>query len=163
MTLFVAVLLLLAGLSEAIGRLLPLVARLSGVSHTRAIWLVVAGAFVDAAVFALWPLCAWTLAELVLPTSTTDQGVLRWTPALVAPLLLAAILAFPLLGPLLHLLLMVGVGAGLATALVPVAGIGWWEAAGCVAVAGAGLGITVEGVRRIVAKLNRTRLPEPLR
>ncbi|WP_144122926.1 hypothetical protein [Catellatospora sichuanensis] len=162
MTPFVAVVLLLAGLSEAIGRLLPVVARLSGVSQTRAMWLVVAGAFVDAAVFALWPLTAWTLAELVLPTSPTGEGVLVWTPGLAAPLLLAAILAFPLLGPLLHLLLMVGVGAGLATALVPVAGIGWWEAAGCVAVAGVALGVAVEGVRRLVARLNRTSAPAPL-
>ncbi|MEV4410786.1 hypothetical protein [Catellatospora sp. NPDC049609] len=162
MTPFVAVLLLLAGLSEAAGRLLPVVARLSGVSRRRVVWLMVAGAFVDGAVFALWPLCAWTLAELVLPTSPSGAGVLAWTPGLAAPLLLAAILAFPLLGPLLHLLLMMGVGAGLATALVPVAGIGWWEAAGCVAVAGVGLGVAVEGVRRLVVRLNRPGVPEPL-
>ncbi|MEV0458795.1 hypothetical protein [Catellatospora methionotrophica] len=162
MTPFVAVVLVLAGLSEAIGRLLPMVAGLRGASRRRVFWLVLAGAFVDAAVFALWPLTAWTVAELVLPVSPSGQGVLVWTPALAAPLLLAAVLAFPLLGPLLHLLVMVGVGAGLASALGPVAGISWWEAAGCVAVAGVGLGLAVEGVRHLVVRFNRTRTPEPL-
>ncbi|SCL15304.1 hypothetical protein GA0070624_0680 [Micromonospora rhizosphaerae] len=158
----VAILLLFAGLSEAAGRLLPVVARLSGVSHTRVVGLMLAGAVIDGAVFALWPLSAWTLAELVLLTSPSDGAPLVWTPGLAAPLLLAAVLAFPLLGPLLHLVLMVGVGAGLAAALATVAGLGWWDAAGCVAVAGFGLGIAVEGVRRLVVRLNTTRAPEPL-
>ncbi|MEU4712416.1 hypothetical protein AB0F73_01910 [Micromonospora purpureochromogenes] len=158
----VAILLLFAGLSEAAGRLVPVVARLSGVSHTRVVGLMLAGAVVDGAVFALWPLSAWTLAELVLPTSPSDEAALVWTPGLVAPLLLAAVLAFPLLGPLLHLVLMVGVGAGLAGALATVAGVGWWDAAGCVAVAGVGLGVAVEGIRRLVVRLNRPRAPEPL-
>lgn len=158
----VAILLLFAGLSEAAGRLLPVVARLSGVSRTRVIGLMLAGAVVDGAVFALWPLSAWTLAELVLPTSPSDEAALVWTPGLAAPLLLAAVLAFPLLGPLLHLVLMVGVGAGLAAALATVAGLGWWDAAGCVAIAGIGLAVAVEGVRRLVARLQTTRAPEPL-
>ncbi|MEV0724231.1 hypothetical protein AB0I37_15805 [Micromonospora purpureochromogenes] len=158
----VAILLLFAGLSEAAGRLVPVVARLSGVSHTRVVGLMLAGAVVDGAVFALWPLSAWTLAELVLPASPSDEAALVWTPGLVAPLLLAAVLAFPLLGPLLHLVLMVGVGAGLAGALATVAGVGWWDAAGCVAIAGVGLGVAVEGIRRLVVRLNRPRAPEPL-
>lgn len=159
----VVILLLFAGLSEAVGRLLPVVARLSGVSHTRVVGLVLLGAVVEGAVFALWPLSAWTLAELVLlPASPSDGAVLVWTPGLAAPLLLAAVLAFPLLGPLLHFVLMVGVGAGLADALATVAGLGWWNAAGCVAVAGVGLGVAVEGVRRLVARLNTTSAPEPL-
>ncbi|MGN9778613.1 hypothetical protein ACTMS0_23015 [Micromonospora sp. H33] len=158
----VAILLLFAGLSEAAGRLLPVVARLSGVSRTRVVGLLLTGAVVDGAVFALWPLSAWTLAELVLPTAPSAEAALVWTPGLAAPLLLAAVLAFPLLGPLLHLLLMVGVGAGLAGALATVAGIGWWNAAGCVAIAGIGLAVAVEGVRRLVVRLNRTRAPEPL-
>ncbi|MER6590284.1 hypothetical protein ABT214_00140 [Micromonospora purpureochromogenes] len=157
----VVILLLFAGLSEAAGRLLPVVARLSGVSRTRVIGLIMAGAVVDGAVFALWPLSAWTVAELLLPTSPSDEAALVWTPALAAPLLLAAVLAFPLLGPLLHLLLMVGVGTGLATALARVAGLGWWDAAGCVAVAGVGLGVAVEGIRRLVVRLNTPRAPEP--
>ncbi|MGX7670685.1 hypothetical protein [Plantactinospora sp. DSM 117369] len=162
MSTVVIILLLFAGLSEAVGRLLPVVARLSGVSHTRVVGMVLGGAVVDGAVFALWPLSAWTLAELVLPTSPGDEAALVWTPGLAAPLLLAAILAFPLLGPLLHLLLMVGVGAGLATELASVTGIGWWDAAGCVAVAGIALGVAVEGIRRLVVRLNTPRTPEPL-
>ncbi|MFC3500209.1 hypothetical protein ACFOOK_04410 [Micromonospora krabiensis] len=157
----VTVLLLFAGLSEAAGRLLPVVARLSGASRTRVVGLMLAGAIVDGAVFALWPLTAWTLAELVLPTASADGAALGWTPSLAAPLLLAAVLAFPLLGPLLHLILMVGVGAGLATALARLVGVSWWDAAGCVAVAGIGLGVAVEGVRRLVARLNTRRAPEP--
>ncbi|MCM0673286.1 hypothetical protein NCC78_00855 [Micromonospora phytophila] len=158
----VAIMLLFAGLSEAAGRLLPVVARLSGVSHVRVVGLLLAGAVVDGAVFALWPLSAWTLAELVLPAAPSDGAALVWTPGLAAPLLLAAVLAFPLLGPLLHFVLMLGVGAGLAASLATVAGLGWWDAAGCVAVAGVGLGVAVEGVRRLVVRLNMTRAPEPL-
>ncbi|MDZ5443054.1 hypothetical protein U2F26_09970 [Micromonospora sp. 4G57] len=158
----VAILLLFAGLSEAAGRLLPVVARLSSASHPRVVGLMLLGAMVEGAVFALWPLSAWTLAELVLPTSPSDEAALVWTPGLAAPLLLAAVLAFPLLGPLLHLVLMVGVGAGLAGALATVAGLGWWDAAGCVAITGIGLGLAVEGVRRLVVRLSTTRAPEPL-
>ncbi|MEU8154843.1 hypothetical protein AB0B94_14340 [Micromonospora sp. NPDC048986] len=156
----VVILLLVAGLSEAAGRLLPVVARLSGVSHVRVVSLLLAGAIVDGAVFALWPLSAWAIADLVLPTAPSDALV--WTPGLAAPLVLAGVLAFPLLGPLLHLLLMVGVGAGLTGALATVAGVGWWEAAGCVAVAGVGLGVSVEAVRRLVVRLNSRRAPEPV-
>ncbi|QGN46327.1 hypothetical protein ACN26Y_08605 [Micromonospora sp. WMMD558] len=161
---FVAILLLFAGLSEAAGRLVPVVARLSGASRTRVIALMLAGAVVDGAVFALWPLSAWTLAELVLtaaPSEPPDEAALVWTPGLAAPLLLAAVLAFPLLGPLLHFVLMLGVGAGLAGALATVAGIDWWDAAGCVAVAGVGLAVAVEGVRRLVVWLQTTRAPKP--
>jgi hypothetical protein len=156
----VVTLLLFAGMSEAAGRVLPVVARRSGVSRTRAVSLMLAGAVVEGAVFALWPLSAWTLAELLLPAAPSDETVLVWTPALAAPLLLAAVLAFPLLGPLLVLL--VGVGTGLTTALATVAGLGWWVAAGCVAVAGIGLVVAVEAVRRLVTRLNTTRALEPL-
>jgi hypothetical protein len=157
MSLTVVVLLLFAGLSEAAGRLLPVVARRPGVSRAKAVVLLLAGAVVEAAVFALWPLAAWALAELVLPATPPEAVAQVWTPGLVAPLLLAAILAFPLLGPLLHLVLMAGVGIGLAGALAPMTGSGWWAAAVCVALAGAGLGVTVEAVRRLVARLSTTR------
>jgi hypothetical protein len=156
-----AIVLLLAGLSEAAGRLLPVIARLSGASRTRVVWLMLTGALVEGAVFALWPPTAWILAELVLPAAPPGPHALVWTPGLAAPLLLAAILAFPLLGPLLHLMLLVGVGAGLASALATLAGVGWWSAAGCVAVAGVGLGVAVEGVRRLVIRLNRPRAAAP--
>ncbi|GIH22665.1 hypothetical protein Aph01nite_09750 [Acrocarpospora phusangensis] len=153
----VGVLLLFAGLSEAAGRILPLVARRPTASRSHAIMLLLSGAVVEGVVFALWPLTAWTLAELALPG---PQGVaLAWTPGRVAPLLLAAVLAFPLLGPLLHLLLLMGVGIGLVGPLAETTGLGWWAAAGCVAVAGVGLGTAIEIVRRLVMQISGTRPP----
>jgi hypothetical protein len=158
----IAVLLLFAGLSEAAGRVLPVVARRSGVSRRSAVGLMLAGAVVEGAVFALWPLSAWALAELVLSAPPAKDVVLVWTPDLVAPLLLAAVLAFPLLGPLLHLVLLVGVGAGLAVELATLAGLDGWVAAGCVAVAGAGLATAVEVVRRLVGRRSTTGASESL-
>lgn len=155
----VVVLLLFAGLSEAAGRIVPLVSRRPGMSRTFVAGLLLAAGLVEAAVFALWPLTAWTLAELVL-SSPPPGTELVWTPSLLVPLVFSAVLAFPLLGPLLHLLLFVGVGAGLAGPLATATGLGWWGAAGCVAVAGAGLGVAVEGVRRLVVRISATRAPE---
>ncbi|WP_336215886.1 hypothetical protein [Nonomuraea sp. LPB2021202275-12-8] len=152
----VVVLLLFAGLSESAGRILPLIARRPSVSRPHAIQLLLTGAVVEGAVFALWPLTAWTLAELVLSPPLSGVAASTWTPGLAAPLLLAAVLAFPLLGPLLHLLLFVGVGAGLVAPLAATTGLGWWPAAGCLAVAGVGLGAAVEVVRRLVVKISAT-------
>ncbi|MET9971837.1 hypothetical protein ABZZ80_39605 [Streptomyces sp. NPDC006356] len=157
----VFVLLLFAGLSEAAGRILPLLARRPGMSRRLVPGLLLAAGLVEAAVLALWPLTAWTLAELLVPTAPSGDG-LEWTPGLVAPLVLAAVLAFPLLGPLLHLLLFVGVGAGLAGPLADATELGWWGAAGCVAVAGVGLGVTVGAVRRLVVRVSTPRTPEPI-
>ncbi|MGF0175547.1 hypothetical protein ACQF36_35240 [Streptomyces sp. Marseille-Q5077] len=157
----VAVLLLFAGLSEAAGRILPLLARRPGMPRLLVAGLLPAAGLVEAAVFALWPLTAWTLAELVVSSPPPGDGM-GWTPGLVAPLMLSAVLAFPLLGPLLHLLLFVGVGAGLAGPLATATGLGWWGAAGCVAVAGAGLGVAVEAVRRLVVRISAPRTPEPV-
>ncbi|MCX4702734.1 hypothetical protein [Streptomyces sp. NBC_01373] len=157
----VVVLLLFAGLSEAAGRILPLVARRPGMSRTLVAGSLLAAGLVEGAVFALWPLTAWTLAELVLSSPPPGPG-LAWTPGLVAPLVLAAVLAFPLLGPLLHLLLFVGVGAGLAGPLAAATGLGWWSAAGCVAVAGVGLGVAVETVRRLVVTISASRATESI-
>ncbi|MFI7642857.1 hypothetical protein [Nonomuraea sp. NPDC049400] len=158
----VVVLLLLAGLSEAAGRILPLVARRSSMPRPVAILLLLFGAVVESAVFALWPLAAWTLAELVLSAPLSGVAASTWTPGLVAPLLLAAVLAFPLLGPLLHLLLFVGVGASLVTPLATATGLDWWPAASCVAIAGIGLGVAVEVVRRLVVKISVTGAQEVL-
>jgi len=152
----VVVLLLLAGLSESAGRILPLVARRSGASRTAAVGLLLTGALVEAAVFALWPLTAWTLAELVPPVPLPGVAAPAWTPSLVAPLMLAAVIAFPLLGPLLHVLLLVGVGAGLTGPLAAATGLGWWAAAGCLAIAGVGLAAAVEAVRRLVGTIGAT-------
>jgi hypothetical protein len=157
----VVVLLLFAGLSEAVGRMLPLIARRSGASRTGVVGLLLTGALVEGIVFALWPLTAWTLAELVLPAPPPSTVGPAWTPGLVAPLVLAAVLAFPLLGPLLHLLLLMGVGAGLAGPLAAATGLGWWAAAGCLAIAGAGLAVAVETVRRLVGTIGATGAAEP--
>ncbi len=150
----VVVVLLLAGLSEAAGRILPLIARRPGVSRSVAVELLLVGAVVEGVVFALWPVSAWTLAELVGSAPRSGAAAFVWTPGRAAPLLFAAILAFPLLGPLLHLLLLTGVGAGLAGPLAAATGLGWWAAAGCLAVAGAALGAAVEAVRRLVVKIS---------
>lgn len=147
----VVVLLVLAGLSESAGRVLPLVARRPRLSPGFLVLLMTTGTVVEGTVVALWPLTAWTLAELV--GGPLPGPALAWTPALVAPMLLAAVLAFPLLGPALHLLLVVGVGAGLAGPLAAASGLGWWAAAACVAGAGLGLAGVVEVVRRGTARL----------
>ncbi|WP_282083834.1 hypothetical protein [Streptomyces tendae] len=159
MTPAVVALLMLAGLSEALGRVTPVAVRRPGVPRSRMIRLVLAGAVVEGAVFALWPLTAWTLAELLLGSPRPGDG-LEWTPGLVAPLVLSAVLAFPLLGSLLHLLLFVGVGAGLTGPLSAATGLGWWTAAGCVSVAGVVLGVAVEGVRRLVVRMSATDTAE---
>jgi hypothetical protein len=148
----VAVLLLSAGLSESAGRILPLLARRSGVSRPVAAGLLLTGAVVEGAVITLWPLTAWTLAELMSSAPPSGGAAPTWTAGQVAPLVLAAVIAFPLLGPLLHLLLLVVVGVGLVTPLAVATALGWWVAAGCVAVAGTGLAVVVELVRRLVVK-----------
>ncbi|MBK3567247.1 MULTISPECIES: hypothetical protein [unclassified Streptomyces] len=150
----VVVLLLFAGVSEAAGRILPLVAGRPGMSRTLVAGLLLPAGLVEGVVFALWPLTAWTMAKPVM-SSPPGTGLV-WTPGLVAPLVLAAVLAFPLLGPLLHFTLFVGVGAGLVGPLATAGGLGWWSAAGCVAVAGAGLGLAVEAVRRLVVRISTT-------
>ncbi|WP_249999235.1 hypothetical protein [Actinoplanes sp. M2I2] len=158
----VIVLLLFAGLSEAAGRVLPVVAGRSGASRRATIGLLTTGTLIDGAVFALWPLSAWALAGLVRPGPSGDEGAPVWTAELAAPLLLAAVLAFPLLGPALHGVLLIGVGAGLTGAVATSAGTGSWFAAGCVAVAGIGLAGAVEAVRRLVIRLHATRVREAL-
>ncbi|MFI6274517.1 hypothetical protein [Streptomyces sp. NPDC050988] len=161
MSFVVVMLLLFAGLSEAVGRILPLLARRPGMPQTLVAGLLLAAGFVEGTVFALWPLTAWNLAELVMSSPPPDTGLV-WTPSLVAPLLLAAVLAFPLLGPFLHLLLFVGVGAAFADHLAVTTGLGWWSAAGCVAVAGFGLGLAVETVRRLVVRISAPRAMESI-
>ncbi|RSM44930.1 hypothetical protein DMA12_14820 [Amycolatopsis balhimycina DSM 5908] len=150
----IVVLLLLAGCSEAAGRILPLVVRRPGLSRTAVAGWLLAGGLVEGAVFALWPLTAWTLAG----AAPSSSGAFLWTPGLLAPLTLTAVLAFPMLGPLLHLLLFAGVGAGLAGPLAAAIGLGWWPATGCLAVAGTGLAVTVAAVRRLVMRIPATEV-----
>ncbi|MER7738114.1 hypothetical protein ABTX34_07205 [Streptomyces sp. NPDC096538] len=151
----VVALVLLAGLSEAAGRILPLVARRRTVSPPVVAGLLLTGTAVESAVIALWPLTAWTLAEM-LPHATASAAAPGWTAAQVAPMLLGAVIAFPLLGPLLHLMLLTGVGAGLVGPVAAASGVGGWAAAGCVAVAGVGLAAAVEAVRRLVGRIGTT-------
>ncbi|WP_077966557.1 hypothetical protein [Ensifer adhaerens] len=159
MSITVAALLVLCGLSESAGRVLPLVASRPNVSPRLVAGLMMTGTVVEATVMALWPVGAWAVADLLQPLVAPNAAPLpgavglAWTPASVAPLLLAAVLAFPLLGPFLHLLLVAGVGAGLAGSLAAASGLGWWTAAGCIAVAGIGLAATVEVVRRLIARI----------
>ena len=151
MTPSVAVLavLVLAGLSESAGRLLPVVARRRPVSHAGVVVLLLAGGAVEALVFTLWPLTAWSLAELVL--GRDPMGPPAWTVATAAPLVLAAVLAFPFLGPMLHLGVLAAAGSGLAGLLAAAYGAGVETAAAVVGVAGVVLGLTVEAVRRAVS------------
>ncbi|WP_427917323.1 hypothetical protein [Streptomyces sp. cg40] len=155
----VVVLLLFAGVSEAAGRILPLVAGRPGMSRSFVAGLLLPAGIVEGVVFALWPLTAWTLAEVVVP-SPPPGTALVWTPGLAAPLVLAAVLAFPWLGALLHFVLFVGVGAGLVGPLATASGLGWWSAAGCVAATGTGLGLAVEAVRRLVFRISGTEVRE---
>lgn len=132
---------------------MPVVTRRSGASRPVVAVLLTAGAVVEGAVFALWPVTAWALATLVVAGPPSGGGPPAWTPELIAPLLLSAVIAFPLLGPLLHGLLLVGVGAGLAEPLAAATGLGWWFAAACLAIAGVGLAVAVEAVRRLVGSM----------
>lgn len=155
----VVVLLVLAGLSESAGQMLPLLARRQKLSPRLVVGLMVTGTVVEGTVIAFWPLAAWIIANLVQSVVGADAiplspaTGLAWTPVLLAPLLLAAILAFPLLGPFLHTLLVAGVGAGLASPLAAASGLGWWTAAGCIAVAGIGLTATVGVARSLIARI----------
>ncbi|MCO8271855.1 hypothetical protein M1L60_14750 [Actinoplanes sp. TRM 88003] len=153
MTATVIVVLVVAGISEALGRVVPLIARRSGIARPVVIGLILTGGLIEAAVFALWPLTSWTLAELLLPAAPAGPEPPSWTPELAAPLMLAAVLAFPLLGPLLHLLLMTVVGVGLTGPLAAATGLGWWTTAACVAGAGLGLGLTIDVVRRVAVRV----------
>ncbi|WP_431968260.1 hypothetical protein [Actinacidiphila sp. bgisy160] len=155
------ILLGLAGVSEAAGRILPLAVRRPGMPRILVAGSLLGGGLVESAVFALWPLTAGTLAQLVFPAPPPGAGSV-WTAELAAPLVLAGVLAFPWLGPVLHLVLFVGAGAGLAGPLATATGLGWWDAAGCVAVAGTGLGLAVEAVRRLVVRISASEPRESI-
>ncbi|WP_433782116.1 hypothetical protein ACQPX6_19640 [Actinomycetospora sp. CA-101289] len=156
MTGLVAAVLVGAGFSETVGRVLPLLVRRHGASPGALARLLVAGTVVEAAVFALWPLAAGALAR-VGGGAGVAVGTVSWTVAGALPLLLCAVLAFPLLGPALHLAVIVGVGAGLADRLVA-AGAGWWPAVGGVVAAAAGLALLLGGLRRVVATVGARRV-----
>ncbi len=147
MTVAAGVLLVLAGLSETLGRILPLVARRHRASRASLVRLLIAGTVIQALVFATWPLLAWTLAGLV--PAGGPGAVPAWTAGSVVPLLFCAVLAFPLLGPALHLGVLVLAGVAL-TGQLAASGTGWWAAAGSVAVAGGVLALLLVVIRRAV-------------
>lgn len=165
----VALLLALAGISASVGRALPLLARRNALSLGFLLALILAGALVEAAVFALWPLMAWVVADLAQPLIAPEIPALSstlgfaWTPSLLAPLLLAAILAFPLLGHALHALVLLLVGVRMVAPLASASGLGWWDAALCLAVAVVWLELIVELLRRGIARaVAGTRMPGPV-
>ena len=149
MTVATGVLLGLAGLSETLGRIVPLVSRRHRASRATVVRLLIAGAVVQALVFAVWPLLAWTVAGLVPLGAAGPGSAPGWTAGSVAPLLFCAVLAFPLLGPALHLVVLVLAGIALSDQLAA-AGTAWWAAAGCVAVAAGVLALLLVAIRRAV-------------
>jgi hypothetical protein len=137
-----------AGLSETAGRLVPLLARRRrAASHTAVIGLLLAGTVVQALVFAVWPLAASRAAGLV---TDGPAAAATWTAGSAAPLLLCAILAFPLLGPALHVVVLGVAGIDLAGQIATTTGLAWWPALACVAATGAVLALLLGGVRRAV-------------
>ena len=146
------ILLLVAGLSEATGRVLPLVSRRPGMSRPIVVGLLLTGTLIESAVIGLWPTTAWSLAGLFLSEPVPNPAGLVWTPGLIAPLVLLGVLAFPWLGPLLHVLLLTAVAASLSGPLAAASGLSWGEAAACVAAAALGLACAVDVVRRLVAR-----------
>ncbi|WP_040569103.1 hypothetical protein [Microbacterium yannicii] len=153
----VVALLILAGLSESAGRILPLLSRRASSSRAEIpkpilFSLLLTGAAIDATVFALWPICASLLAPL-FGAPATGPAPVNWTVDLIAPLVVAAIISFPLIGPFLHGLLIFGVGLGLLDQLIDATGMPWPAAAGCIAIAGIGLAAFVGLLRVLVGRV----------
>jgi hypothetical protein len=137
-----------AGLSETAGRLVPLLARRHrAASHTAVLALLLTGTVVQALVFAAWPLVAARATGLVTggPAATAT-----WTAGSAAPLLLCAILAFPLLGPALHVVVLGVAGIDLAGQIAATTGVAWWPALAGVAATGVMLALLLGGIRRAV-------------
>lgn len=147
MTVATGLLLGIAGLSETVGRIVPLVARRHRASRATVVRLLIAGTVVQALVFAVWPLLARTVAGVLPLGAAGPAAAPGWTAGSIAPLLFCAVLAFPLLGPALHLVVLVLAGIALSDQLAS-AGAGWWAAAGCVAVAAAALALLLGAIRR---------------
>lgn len=153
----VVALLILAGLSESAGRILPLLSRRANSSRAEVpkpilFGLLLTGALIDGTVFALWPVGASLLAPL-LGAKATGASPVAWNESLVAPLVVAAIIAFPLVGPLLHGLLIFGVGLGLLDQLLDNTAMPWPAAAASIAIAGIGLAASVGLVRTLVGRV----------
>lgn len=153
------VLLVFAGLSETVGRILPLIVRHHRASRALLIRLLITGTLVEALVFALWPTTAWFLAGAIV-AGLPPGAAPTWTAGGAVPLLLTGILAFPLLGPALHLVVLILAGAALADQLAAATELGGWPAIACVAGSGMLLAFLLAMVRRVVGAWGASPEPE---
>jgi hypothetical protein len=87
------------------------------------------------------------------PLLSSSSSAIHWTPTLAAPLMFAAVLAFPLIGPFLHGIVIFCVGLGLVEQLATPSGAEWFLAALLVAVSGIGLAAAVGFVRYVVGRV----------
>jgi hypothetical protein len=153
------VLVVLAGLSETVGRIVPLVARRHHATRATVIRLLAGGTVIQALLFAAWPLLAWTLAGLIhLGPVGGSLAAPGWTAGSAAPLLFCAVFAFPLLGPALHVVVLALAGLALSEQLAA-GGSDWWPAVGCVAAAAVLLALVLGGIRRAVGSWGAVPLP----
>jgi|GEM_PF-2554887 len=159
-------LLLIAGLSESAGRMLPLISRRASTTRSHVpkpivFGLLITGGAIDAAIFLVWPTWASALASRLGADSAPSPGV-SWTAELAAPLILCAIIGLPLIGPALHALVLLGVSLSLSIVLARDSAMPWGGAAASVAVAGLGLAVSVTllrwSVSRLVAGTARARV-----
>jgi hypothetical protein len=143
-------LLLGAGFSETAGRILPIVARRPTTSSSALVTLFVSGTVVEAVGFAVWP----ALAGVLLAAAGHPVGDTTWPAGVLVVLLFAALLAFPFLGPALHLLVALIAGVGLTDHLA--SGTSWAAPATAVAVAGVTLWLATVGLRALISGRRRT-------
>ncbi|HTN54783.1 MAG TPA: hypothetical protein VLZ82_01270 [Microbacterium sp.] len=150
-------LLLIAGLSESAGRILPLISRRASLTRSHVpkpivFGLLLTGGVIDSVVFLVWPGWASALAFRFGAGPMPSPGV-SWTAELAAPLILCAIICLPLIGPALHALVLLGVALSLMVVLTRETGISWITAAASVAIAGIGLALSVTVLRWSVSRL----------
>lgn len=162
----VVTLLLVAGLSESAGRILPLISRRASTTRGHVpkpilFGLLITGGVIDSAVFLVWPAWASAVAARVASGSTPNPDV-SWTAELAAPLILCAIIGLPLIGPALHALVLLGVSLSLVNVLARDTAMPWAAAAASVTLAGMGLAVSVTllrwSVSRLVAGTPRARV-----
>lgn len=161
MTTATGVVLVGAGLSETVGRIVPLLARRHRpASHATVLGLLLAGTVVQALLFTSWPVAATTLAGLLRGSApavaASVGGTVTWSAGAAAPLLFCAVLAFPLLGPALHVVVLTVAGLDLTGRVAAATGLAWWPAAACVAVSAVVLALLLEGIRRVVGAVGGT-------
>jgi len=165
MTPDVVTLLVIAGLSESAGRILPLISRRASTTRTHVpkpivFGLLITGGVIDSTVFLVWPAWAGAFASRFGTVPTPNPGV-TWTAELAAPLILCAIIGLPLVGPALHALVLLGVSLSLITVMAGETTMSWSAAAASVGAAGVGLALSVTllrwSVSRLIARTARPR------